>query len=161
LNDPMQDTVARRHNRQIMEMIPELRGLPYDVQQRLYKEALRATDPPKGCLSLTISFTAGLLLAVGSALFVVCLMQSFIHSRFNPGIPRGLIYAATFIGCLVISALLSAMFPVRRQKRMQKYLWGRLLWLCKRCGYDMTGNTSGRCPECGCEWNPVTREPKG
>jgi len=25
----------------------------------------------------------------------------------------------------------------------------RKLWLCLTCGYDLTGNTSGTCPECG------------
>lgn len=25
--------------------------------------------------------------------------------------------------------------------------------LCRKCGYDLTGNTFGRCPECG-EWIP-------
>jgi predicted Zn-ribbon and HTH transcriptional regulator len=23
--------------------------------------------------------------------------------------------------------------------------------VCRKCGYDLTGNTSGRCPECGAE----------
>jgi hypothetical protein len=23
---------------------------------------------------------------------------------------------------------------------------------CQNCGYDLTGNVSGRCPECGCAW---------
>lgn len=30
--------------------------------------------------------------------------------------------------------------------------WGYWRWrpgLCRRCGYDLTGNVSGRCPECG------------
>lgn len=27
--------------------------------------------------------------------------------------------------------------------------WRRSRGLCVRCGYDLTGNTSGRCPECG------------
>ncbi len=24
-------------------------------------------------------------------------------------------------------------------------------WRCQQCGYDLTGNESGRCPECGSE----------
>lgn len=28
---------------------------------------------------------------------------------------------------------------------------------CARCAYDLTGNVSGRCPECGCA-TPTTRE---
>jgi hypothetical protein len=29
---------------------------------------------------------------------------------------------------------------------------------CRSCGYDLTGNVSGRCPECGA---PVAEAPKG
>jgi hypothetical protein len=29
------------------------------------------------------------------------------------------------------------------------YLWAELDSLCLSCGYDLTGNTSGVCPECG------------
>jgi len=31
----------------------------------------------------------------------------------------------------------------------RQYLAKTLPALCERCGYDLTGNTSGRCPECG------------
>jgi len=31
----------------------------------------------------------------------------------------------------------------------QKVLAHRNLNLCRQCGYDLTGNVSGRCPECG------------
>jgi hypothetical protein len=34
--------------------------------------------------------------------------------------------------------------PVRRYRRRRK-------GLCTRCGYDLTGNVSGTCPECGTE----------
>jgi len=33
--------------------------------------------------------------------------------------------------------------PLRRRYR-------RRMGSCMYCGYDLTGNTSGRCPECGC-----------
>ena len=34
-------------------------------------------------------------------------------------------------------------FPARRRRRRKR------LGLCIACGYDLTGNTSGICPECG------------
>ena len=34
--------------------------------------------------------------------------------------------------------------PLRRHRRRRK-------GLCKKCGYDLTGNESGVCPECGME----------
>jgi hypothetical protein len=33
--------------------------------------------------------------------------------------------------------------------------------LCGRCGYDLTGNVSGTCPECGQTPPPGTRQPNG
>lgn len=31
--------------------------------------------------------------------------------------------------------------------------------LCDKCGYDLTGNTSGKCPECGAPASKVGRMP--
>lgn len=36
-------------------------------------------------------------------------------------------------------------------ERRRRELWPRA---CLRCGYDLTGNVSGRCPECGTEVDP-------
>jgi hypothetical protein len=33
--------------------------------------------------------------------------------------------------------------------RAATYLWAELDAACLSCGYDLTGNTSGVCPECG------------
>jgi hypothetical protein len=43
-------------------------------------------------------------------------------------------------------------------RRNAELVWG-LHGLCKRCGYDLRGNDSGRCPECGEE--SVGRETPG
>ena len=39
----------------------------------------------------------------------------------------------------------------RLQKRLQRLLEGR----CPTCGYDLTGNISGVCPECGTPIKPA------
>jgi MFS family permease len=59
-------------------------------------------------------------------------------------------------------ALLSAFYSLRRrrERRRGEYM-GRLTEMartgkCAACGYDLTGNTSGRCPECG-ERLPLAR----
>lgn len=45
--------------------------------------------------------------------------------------------------CLVSGfAPLAAPFRLRRARRFADHC-------CARCGYDLTGNVSGRCPECG------------
>ncbi len=45
---------------------------------------------------------------------------------------------------------------------------GLLWWLdrsrippghCRKCGYDLTGNTTGRCPECGALTGAISRSP--
>ena len=51
---------------------------------------------------------------------------------------------AIFIGQLGAIWFLIALPRIRRRRRRSK---GE----CVRCGYDLTGNTSGVCPECGVE----------
>jgi predicted amidophosphoribosyltransferase len=41
--------------------------------------------------------------------------------------------------------------PIRRHFRRRR-------GLCEKCGYDLTGNTSGICPECGRETGQVCRD---
>jgi hypothetical protein len=41
-------------------------------------------------------------------------------------------------------------------RRVERYLWAELDDVCNSCGYNLTGNTSGTCPECG---TPVPKEP--
>jgi len=48
-------------------------------------------------------------------------------------------------------AVLWAYLYVRSMNRLQA---GRSGWCCSKCGYDLTGNVSGVCPECG---SAVTR----
>ena len=44
--------------------------------------------------------------------------------------------------------------PLRRHQR-------RRHGLCLKCGYDLTGNISGVCPECGCAWRSDGRQDDG
>ena len=69
---------------------------------------------------------------------------------YNIDIDGIVVFAATFLAVLGLGA------------PMFGYLWARIFvsfrnWLfhtrrkhcCQTCGYNLTGNTSGRCPECG------------
>lgn len=38
-----------------------------------------------------------------------------------------------------------------------KYIAGMLFPVCGGCGYDLTGNNSGTCPECGWQLPPIVR----
>ena len=79
----------------------------------------------------------------------VPLVGTFSYFTF-PGPPGWRNYVLRVPGWLVLVAILAypmtalARGPVRRWRRRRK---GR----CLRCGYDLTGNVSGACPECGTE----------
>jgi hypothetical protein len=53
-----------------------------------------------------------------------------------------LTYPAVLFTILPIARIVSHFVRDSPRKR-------RSLGLCERCGYDLTGNTSGACPECG------------
>ena len=60
--------------------------------------------------------------------------------------------AATLLGCLIIVLLLPVFSAIRVwvQGRQFARKYKRLAaGQCIRCGYDLTGNVSGTCPECG------------
>lgn len=78
----------------------------------------------------------------------------FFASRFNPGWPR--IVPMVILGGVGGFGFAAVLWIVQRHL-MQRYLWQRLPHLCNQCGYDLTGNTSGRCPECGQSMQPTSR----
>jgi hypothetical protein len=51
--------------------------------------------------------------------------------------------------------LLTAILPALRWWRRTKRSRWQAIGACQRCGYDLTGNVSGACPECGAEAPPV------
>jgi hypothetical protein len=66
-------------------------------------------------------------------------------SRYDPGKTLG--FSVTFpfwalTAAMAIASLVQGRRALRRWYRVQR---GR----CSQCGYDLTGNTSGACPECG------------
>ncbi len=64
-------------------------------------------------------------------------------------------YAALMIYLfpLVLPLFIVVAYPLLWRRRAQRVLRERLVALgvdvCLKCGYDLTGNVSGRCPECG------------
>ena len=63
---------------------------------------------------------------------------------------------AVFVGICILMyvvpvVLLFILPPRRRLVRYQRWLRGQ----CTNCGYNLAGNVSGICPECG---NPKSRE---
>lgn len=124
--------------------VPELARLPKEEAEALQRAArdtaLRGPWIP-------------LVTIVGFAVMVVVwnALNTFAQSRINPGVPGALLRAlAPLVG------LLGAAFVVLRLRKraIQKYIWSHVDFLCSGCGYDLTGNASGVCPECGREIGP-------
>ena len=77
--------------------------------------------------------------------------HNFCFSLAKIGSARLLIVYAPFwflISVLAVGPIWSFIRgPLRRHRRRKRYL-------CIHCGYDLTGNVSGDCPECGANVNP-------
>jgi hypothetical protein len=111
----------------------------------------RAADCPK-CSKTTASHDAGCPIASsrhhGSLLPAVTMHFDFGVS-FSTWLLAGwrtrYLYVPLWLVCLLFSAYPTIAFirgPLRRYRRRKR-------GLCIRCGYDLTGNVSGICPECG------------
>ena len=121
------------------EALPELRNLPEAQRRGLWDDAYGHAKWHKFTLIVW-----PLILVV----FVLCFVLGdwFFTSRFNPGVPR--IVPPMILGALGGFGFAATMWVVQRRV-IQRYLWRRLPHLCDHCGYDLTGNESGVCPECG------------
>lgn len=73
---------------------------------------------------------------------------------------RGSAYRTYHIGFhFLVPVLASAVFSLRSIRRWRLHERRLRRGLCVTCGYDLTGNESGICPECGRAW--VAREGQG
>lgn len=78
---------------------------------------------------------------------------SILLCIYNPPPPPGMaalvidVVAPWWFACMILVSY-PAWFLVRGSVRLRRR---RRQGLCLACGYNLTGNTSGRCPECGRE----------
>ena len=61
---------------------------------------------------------------------------------WEPGLKQVLLPAWAVAAPAAVPLVLSTIGAVRRRRRDRRHL-------CRSCGYDLTGNVSGVCPECG------------
>jgi hypothetical protein len=54
-----------------------------------------------------------------------------------------------FIGSIFSILGICIAVEVAQDERRRRYMNRKRLCLCLSCGYDLTGNVSGTCPECG------------
>ena len=105
-------------------------------------------------IAVALAILAGLV----SALALMCCGVAWLGS-----ILRLLPCAATVIWLfpLVLPLLLLLSYPLLWRRRARRQLRERLVTLgiavCLKCGYNLKGNVSGRCPECG----TLTADAKG
>ncbi len=53
------------------------------------------------------------------------------------------------VGVVVPFVLLRYWYRTQTRRALRQILVAQGVAICERCGYDLTGNVSGRCPECG------------
>jgi hypothetical protein len=66
------------------------------------------------------------------------------HHFTRAGGKTEIVFPIWYIPSLMAIPVGFGIWTIRRNRR------NRRNGLCRSCGYDLTGNTSGRCPECGC-----------
>ena len=89
-----------------------------------------------------------LVFAVG---FGVILMIDMAWLGWSVGILGYLIRPFGFVGIVIAS---NAYFRQGCRVHLREQLVARGIPICIKCGYDLTGNESGACPECGTACDP-------
>ena len=87
----------------------------------------------------------GELAAVAVAPVTAVLFAIYLAHGMADGIVQPVGSLAAFAAAYVVPAVLTYVLISRRHFREAR----RSAGLCLRCGYDLRGNVSGACPECG------------
>jgi hypothetical protein len=126
----------------LKRMIPEIWRLP-DARDRgqVRVQALRQL-----CLTGPIGLGLGLLLVIPAVALGEAVIRLLGGRSFGPGIPHLICFALL---CALVQAALMFCLKGHARARIRQELRARGLPTCLQCGYDLTGNVSGACPECG------------
>ena len=139
-------SVLWRERRAPLMFLAELSRLPSDEERdevlRLLRGESEKTDRARKFVQLTLfPVTLGFAFAV-----------LFYAWKVYPGVLNGLPFA--LVGGLVggsVGWLVDRANRRRRRRRLRRLLHDRGVPICVECAYDLTGNVSGVCPECGAE----------
>lgn len=88
----------------------------------------------------------------GAVSFVVVYLMLSVLGAY---IPRQILSSGSAIGLALLLSMTNAILTVRQRRRWRRRILERRRadrlsrGLCPRCGYNLTGNVSGVCPECG------------
>ncbi len=65
-------------------------------------------------------------------------------------VPEVLVRTVAILSGLATGVIvLGCIYRNRNRRELRQLLAERCVAICRACGYDLTGNKSGRCPECG------------
>jgi len=104
-----------------------------------YVETVQALGGEKAFLKSLVHFDGGRVSSFGAG-----------RTAYAPWwITFAWLAASTIVGLLALRDLVLLIRDLRRQRPLHE---------CARCGYDLTGNVSGRCPECGADTPTTTLE---
>lgn len=87
----------------------------------------------------------GLLVLIGSVLTVLAASCFYFGLYWTVCVDRDLLGAVGLAGAIAL------IFIVFRSRTPPVPKPGH----CRKCGYDLTGNTGGVCPECGLKTDPI------
>lgn len=129
--------------------LPEVRDLPDERRQQIWQRAIGPTFRHWEAWGAIL-----VLLVVVPIPFILCAML-FTMLRDSGTFVRivsslALVFGAAAGGILGIAAASRVLVIA-----MRPYIRRQLPGYCPACAYDLTGNDSGRCPECGAELPPA------
>lgn len=125
----------------LKRLVPEI-GCVQDrrIRARITTKAMRLSG---------VTWWRGFLTGVTAFIPAAILADSYYFWRFGP-FNRAQMFMILFVMlcvCMQLSWMLLVSGSVRRNVRRLLRQYG--LFFCYDCGYDLTGNVSGNCPECG------------
>lgn len=132
---------AREPFFRLLGLTSDLERLDSEAAQR---DAIGRLDDQAGFFERLISY-ATLSLPILSWLLAINLL-AFVHD----GALRGRLAGFIALPLMFVMYFLTV-WPFRRsyRRRIREYLHDCGLPTCIACGFDLTSDTSGRCPECG------------
>ena len=120
--------------------LPELQGLARASRIRVWRQATH--EARVEFVPWVVLFVAPLIVIFGGIL-----TDAFLATGLpRLGFPMPLI---RLVSVLVPAGILVVPTSIILHQRIRRRIWQLAPHLCDDCGYDLTANVSGACPECG------------
>ena len=120
--------------------LPELADLPADQRVRIWRQVQEQAG--WGWSPFLFLLSVPVFVLVGTFLVRLLLGTTVLGLQLPPPLIR-------LLSFFVTAAVLWGPLVFLYHRRTQRQLWRLVPHLCAGCGYNLSGNTSDRCPECG------------